>query len=204
MKANIILFALSSTSFHDTITCCTGLIVMAFGPSFSYCLIRLLYGQKWSDGEASKALQLYCLYIVLLAMNGKVTYYICASAEFFVFHLSLYFNYNYVLDFTITKFNWRLLLSFYCLWDNPTTVTIISMYKIMVVIAHVDRGTCPFAYLEKCNLLLLNLYYNFELKVSIWIILLIILNLPLEMVIDIFQVKLQILVTSHFYFSEFN
>uniref|UniRef100_A0A166A3B7 Protein RFT1 homolog n=1 Tax=Daucus carota subsp. sativus TaxID=79200 RepID=A0A166A3B7_DAUCS len=46
-----------------------GLIVMAFGPSFSYCLIRLLYGQKWSDGEASKALQLYCLYIVLLAMN---------------------------------------------------------------------------------------------------------------------------------------
>ncbi|KAF4364917.1 hypothetical protein F8388_020631 [Cannabis sativa] len=36
---------------------------------YSYSLIRLLYGQKWSDGEASKALQYYCLYIIVLAMN---------------------------------------------------------------------------------------------------------------------------------------
>ncbi|KAL8126234.1 uncharacterized protein LOC141720785 isoform X1 [Apium graveolens] len=57
-----------------------GLIVMAFGPSFSYCLIRLLYGQKWSDGEASKALQLYCLYIVLLAMNGTSEAFLHAVA----------------------------------------------------------------------------------------------------------------------------
>ncbi|KAA8539783.1 hypothetical protein F0562_026475 [Nyssa sinensis] len=33
-----------------------GLVVMAFGPSYSYSLIRLLYGRKWSDGEASTAL----------------------------------------------------------------------------------------------------------------------------------------------------
>lgn len=57
-----------------------GLIVMAFGPSFSYGLIRLFYGEKWSDGEASKALQLYCMYIVLLAMNGTSEAFLHAVA----------------------------------------------------------------------------------------------------------------------------
>nr|VDD18568.1 unnamed protein product [Brassica oleracea] len=47
-----------------------GLVFMAFGPGYSYSLIRLLYGEKWSDGEASLALQFYCLYIIVLAMNG--------------------------------------------------------------------------------------------------------------------------------------
>lgn len=47
-----------------------GLVFMAFGPSYSYSLIRLLYGQKWSDGEASTALRYYCVYIIVLAMNG--------------------------------------------------------------------------------------------------------------------------------------
>ncbi|CAI0404786.1 unnamed protein product [Linum tenue] len=46
-----------------------GLVFMAFGPSYSYSLIRLLYGQKWSDGEASIALQYYCVYVIVLAMN---------------------------------------------------------------------------------------------------------------------------------------
>ncbi|KAL0351714.1 UNVERIFIED_CONTAM: protein RFT1, partial [Sesamum calycinum] len=45
-----------------------GLVVIAFGPSYSYSLIRLLYGRKWSDGEASIALQYYCLYVIVLAM----------------------------------------------------------------------------------------------------------------------------------------
>lgn len=44
---------------------------MAFGPSYSYSLIRLLYGKKWSDGEAASALRYYCLYVVVLAINGK-------------------------------------------------------------------------------------------------------------------------------------
>ncbi|KHN11673.1 Protein RFT1 like [Glycine soja] len=43
---------------------------MAFGPSYSYSLIRLLYGEKWSDGEASTALRCYCFYVIVLAMNG--------------------------------------------------------------------------------------------------------------------------------------
>lgn len=47
---------------------------MAFGPSYSYSLIRLLYGRKWSDGEASTALRYYCLYVILLAMNGKIVF----------------------------------------------------------------------------------------------------------------------------------
>lgn len=45
---------------------------MAFGPSYSYSLIRLLYGEKWSDGEASTALRCYCFYVIVLAMNGNL------------------------------------------------------------------------------------------------------------------------------------
>lgn len=47
-----------------------GLFFVTFGPSYSYILIRLLYGKNWSDGEASVALGYYCLYIMLLAING--------------------------------------------------------------------------------------------------------------------------------------
>ncbi|KAH7537844.1 hypothetical protein FEM48_Zijuj03G0136200 [Ziziphus jujuba var. spinosa] len=57
-----------------------GLVFMAFGPSYSYSLIRLLYGQKWSDGEASTALQYYCIYIIVLAMNGTSEAFLHAVA----------------------------------------------------------------------------------------------------------------------------
>ncbi|KAJ0098461.1 hypothetical protein Patl1_19833 [Pistacia atlantica] len=57
-----------------------GLIFMAFGPSYSYSLIRLLYGQNWSDGEASLALKYYCLYIIVLAMNGTSEAFLHAVA----------------------------------------------------------------------------------------------------------------------------
>lgn len=56
--------------FPHVTTFLVGLIFLAFGPSYSYSLVRLLYGQKWSDGEASAALRYYCLYIIVLAMNG--------------------------------------------------------------------------------------------------------------------------------------
>lgn len=58
-----------------------GLVVMAFGPSYSYSLIRLLYGRKWSDGEASTALRYYCLYVILLAMNGTSEAFLHAVAN---------------------------------------------------------------------------------------------------------------------------
>ncbi|KAL4203675.1 hypothetical protein AMTRI_Chr01g105100 [Amborella trichopoda] len=47
-----------------------GLVVLTFGPSYSYVLIRILYGRKWSDGEASEALSCYCLYVLVMAVNG--------------------------------------------------------------------------------------------------------------------------------------
>ncbi|GAB4858810.1 hypothetical protein Ancab_010288 [Ancistrocladus abbreviatus] len=58
-----------------------GLIVVAFGPSYSYALMRLLYGRKWSDGEASTALRYYCLYVILLAMNGTSEGFLHAVAN---------------------------------------------------------------------------------------------------------------------------
>lgn len=58
-----------------------GLVVMAFGPSYSYSLTRLLYGRKWSDGEASTALRYYCLYVILLAMNGTSEAFLHAVAN---------------------------------------------------------------------------------------------------------------------------
>ncbi|XP_058205416.1 uncharacterized protein LOC131319256 isoform X2 [Rhododendron vialii] len=57
-----------------------GLVVMAFGPSYSYALIRLLYGQKWSDGEASSVLRYYCIYVIVLAMNGTSEAFLHAVA----------------------------------------------------------------------------------------------------------------------------
>ncbi|GMY07836.1 protein RFT1 homolog [Fagus crenata] len=58
-----------------------GLVFMAFGPSYSYSLIRLLYGQKWSDGEASTALRYFCVYIIVLAMNGTSEAFLHAVAN---------------------------------------------------------------------------------------------------------------------------
>ncbi|XP_043697481.1 protein RFT1 homolog isoform X2 [Telopea speciosissima] len=58
-----------------------GLVVMAFGPSYSYALIRVLYGRKWSDGEAPTALRYYCLYVIVLAMNGTSEAFLHAVAN---------------------------------------------------------------------------------------------------------------------------
>ncbi|XP_058104416.1 uncharacterized protein LOC131248248 isoform X2 [Magnolia sinica] len=57
-----------------------GLVAIAFGPSYSYVLIRVLYGRKWSDGEAPNALRYYCLYVILLAMNGTSEAFLHAVA----------------------------------------------------------------------------------------------------------------------------
>ncbi|KAI5062085.1 hypothetical protein GOP47_0022624 [Adiantum capillus-veneris] len=47
-----------------------GLFFTTFGPSYSYVLLRMLYGIKWSEGEASIALAWYCFYVMMLALNG--------------------------------------------------------------------------------------------------------------------------------------
>ncbi|XP_073111806.1 uncharacterized protein [Elaeis guineensis] len=59
----------------------TGFVVIAFGPSYSYTLIRILYGKKWSDGEASAALRYYCFYVIALAMNGTSEAFLHAVAN---------------------------------------------------------------------------------------------------------------------------
>jgi oligosaccharide translocation protein RFT1 len=48
-----------------------GLVFATFGPPYSHLLLRLLYGERWSDGtEAAAVLALYCAYLVLVAVNG--------------------------------------------------------------------------------------------------------------------------------------
>ncbi|XP_066375088.1 uncharacterized protein [Miscanthus floridulus] len=47
-----------------------GLVFISFGPSYSYTLLKLLFGKRHSEGEASVILRYYCLYIISLAMNG--------------------------------------------------------------------------------------------------------------------------------------
>lgn len=60
---------------------CTGLLAAAFGPSYTYVLLRLMYGQKWSSTEAPAALACYCGYICLLAVNGCTEAYVNAVAD---------------------------------------------------------------------------------------------------------------------------
>ncbi len=60
---------------------CAGLLAAAFGPSYTYVLLRLVYGQKWSSTEAPAALAYYCGYITLLALNGCTEAYVNAVAD---------------------------------------------------------------------------------------------------------------------------
>ena len=43
---------------------------MAFGPPYAYTFIRLVYGQAWAATPAPGVLACYCLYILLLGVNG--------------------------------------------------------------------------------------------------------------------------------------
>ncbi|GLC67093.1 hypothetical protein PLESTF_000514400 [Pleodorina starrii] len=47
-----------------------GLAAAAFGPSYSYVLLRLVYGVRWSETEAPAVLAAYSVYVLLLALNG--------------------------------------------------------------------------------------------------------------------------------------
>jgi hypothetical protein len=50
-----------------------GLLFVAFGPSYSWLLLHLLYGEAWSSTEAPDALAAYCVYVLLMAINGAYT-----------------------------------------------------------------------------------------------------------------------------------
>ena len=57
------------------------MLAVAVGPSYTYVLLRLLYGRKWSSTEAPAALAYYCGYITLLALNGCTEAYVNAVAD---------------------------------------------------------------------------------------------------------------------------
>ena len=57
------------------------MLALAFGPSYSYVLLRMVYGQRWSNTEAPAALSYYCGYITLLALNGCTEAYVNATAD---------------------------------------------------------------------------------------------------------------------------
>lgn len=44
-------------------------------------LLRLVYGLRWSETEAPRALAVYCLYILLLAINGILEAFVHAVAD---------------------------------------------------------------------------------------------------------------------------
>lgn len=46
------------------------LYFLTFGPSYSYLLIQLLYGSKYSQTDAPMVLKVYCLYVCFMAING--------------------------------------------------------------------------------------------------------------------------------------
>lgn len=48
-----------------------GLLAAAFGPWYSYTLLRVVYGATWSETEAPAVLGCYSCYILLLAVNGE-------------------------------------------------------------------------------------------------------------------------------------
>lgn len=58
-----------------------GLVIISFGPSYSYTVLKLLYGERHSDREASTLLRYYCIYIISLAINGTSESFLHAVAN---------------------------------------------------------------------------------------------------------------------------
>ena len=58
-----------------------GLVASAFGPSNTFLLLHLLYGEKYSATEAPLALAIYCPYILLLATNGILESFVQAVSR---------------------------------------------------------------------------------------------------------------------------
>ena len=46
------------------------LVLVSFGPPFSFVFIDVLYGSKWSSTDAPTVLSAFCLYIAFMALNG--------------------------------------------------------------------------------------------------------------------------------------
>lgn len=60
---------------------CAGLLAVAFGPAYTYVVLRIVYGRRWSETDAPQALGVYCAYILLLAVNGILEAFVHAVAR---------------------------------------------------------------------------------------------------------------------------
>ena len=60
---------------------CVGLLAGALGPSYSYTVMRLAYGERWSETDAPAVLTLYSFYVVTLALNGLSEAFVHATAS---------------------------------------------------------------------------------------------------------------------------
>nr|TKW09410.1 hypothetical protein SEVIR_6G092700v2 [Setaria viridis] len=76
-----IVFLPFEESSYTTFARLAGLVIISFGPSYSYTLLKLLYGDRHSDREAPVILRYYCFYIISLAMNGTSEAFLHAVAN---------------------------------------------------------------------------------------------------------------------------
>jgi hypothetical protein len=51
-------------------TLLVGLVALAFGPAYAFLAVDLVYGPRWSRGDAPRLLALYCPNLVAMALNG--------------------------------------------------------------------------------------------------------------------------------------
>uniref|UniRef100_A0A7S2RDF7 Protein RFT1 homolog n=2 Tax=Mucochytrium quahogii TaxID=96639 RepID=A0A7S2RDF7_9STRA len=62
--------------------CIIGLTFVTFGPSYSHLLLHLLYGNKWSNQtDAPRALGVYCVYVLIIAVNGITEAFVHAIGD---------------------------------------------------------------------------------------------------------------------------
>jgi len=58
-----------------------GCCFVFFGPNYSYTLLYMLYGQRWTSGtEAPRVLAFYCLYVMMMALNGTTEGFVHAAS----------------------------------------------------------------------------------------------------------------------------
>ncbi|CAL5002706.1 unnamed protein product [Urochloa decumbens] len=63
------------------INCLAGLMIIAFGPGYSYTLLRMAYKEKHCDDTTQLLLILYWFYVISLAFNGTLEAFLQSIAD---------------------------------------------------------------------------------------------------------------------------
>ncbi|TVU06071.1 hypothetical protein EJB05_49263 [Eragrostis curvula] len=63
------------------INCLAGLLIIAFGPGYSYTLLRMVYKDRHCDGPTQLLLILYWFYVISLAFNGTLEAFLQSIAS---------------------------------------------------------------------------------------------------------------------------